>query len=97
MMMAVWIALTVMMAATLIVNLGLGKAIADVSGKVLNCSTCLSFWGVLAALLYTGHNIVLSVVLSIFAAYLSNFFGIVLMVLNKIYNTLWERNSKNQT
>ena len=50
-----------------------------------------------AALLYTGHNIVLSVVLSIFAAYLSNFFGIVLMVLNKIYNTLWERNSKNQT
>lgn len=92
----VWIALSVMVAATLIVNLGLGEAIAKVSSKILQCPLCLSFWGTMAALLYSGVNIVVTVVLSIFMAYLSNFFGIILMVLNQWYDKLWQKNSRKK-
>lgn len=93
---AVWIAMLAMLSAVLIVNLGLGEAIAEVSGKILKCSTCLSFWGALAALLYHGTEIVIAVSLSIIVAYLSNFVGIVLMILNKWYERLWQRNSKQK-
>lgn len=89
----IWIALSVMIAATLIVNLGLGEAIAKVSGKILQCPLCLSFWGTMAALLYSGADIIVTVVLSILMAYLSNFFGIVLMILNQWYDKLWQRNN----
>lgn len=87
----IWIAALAMMSAVLIVNLGLGEAIAEVSGKVLRCPTCLSFWGVLAALLFDGADIIIAVSLSIFAAYLSNFAGIVLHLFNRLYTWLWER------
>lgn len=90
----VWIALSVMVAATLIVNLGLGEAIAEVSGKILRCPVCLSFWASLAALMHSGADIVWAVVLSISVAYLSNFFGILLMILNNWYDKLWTRNEK---
>lgn len=89
----VWIALSAMVSATLIVNLGLGEAVAKVSGKILQCHVCLSFWGTMAALLYNESGIINAVVLSIIMAYLSNFFGIFLMVLNKLYNELWKRNN----
>lgn len=92
----VWIALSVMIAATLIVNLGLGEAIARVSGKILQCPLCLSFWGTMAALLYSGADIIVTVVLSILMAYLSNFFGIVLMILNQLYDKLWQRNNRKK-
>lgn len=85
-----------MIAATLIVNLGLGEAIAKVSGKILQCPLCLSFWGTMAALLYSGADIIVTVVLSIFMAYLSNFFGIVLMILNQWYDKLWQRNNRKK-
>lgn len=93
---AVWIATLAMVSAVLIVNLGLGEAIAQVSGKILQCPTCLTFWGALAALLYHGADIVVAVSLSILAAYLSNFAGIILMVLNKWYERLWQRNSRQK-
>lgn len=92
----IWIALSVMIAATLIVNLGLGEAIAKVSGKILQCPLCLSFWGTIAALLYSGADIIVTVVLSILMAYLSNFFGIVLMILNQWYDKLWQRNNRKK-
>lgn len=85
----VWIAALVMISAVLIVNLGLGAAVAKVSGKILQCPICLSFWGVLAALLYYGTDIIVAVPLSILAAYLSNFAGIVLMMLNRLYDWLY--------
>ena len=93
---AVWIAALVMISAVLIVNLGLGEAIAQVSGKILQCPTCLTFWGALAALLYHNTDIVIAVSLSILAAYLSNFTGIILMILNKWYERLWQRNSRQK-
>lgn len=93
----IWTALSVMMASVLIVNLGLGEAISKVSGKILNCPTCLSFWASLVALLHVGSDPVIAVVLSILMAYLSNFFGIILLIMNKIYDRLWQRNSGKQT
>lgn len=92
----IWIALSVMIAATLIVNLGLGEAIAKVSGKILQCPLCLSFWGTMAALFYSGADIIMTVVLSILMAYLSNFFGIILMILNQWYDKLWQRNNRRK-
>jgi hypothetical protein len=92
----IWIALSVMIAATLIVNLGLGEAVAKVSGKILQCPLCLSFWGTMAALLYSGADIIVTVVLSILMAYLSNFFGIILMILNQWYDKLWQRNNRKK-
>ena len=93
---AVWIATLAMLSAVLIVNLGLGDAIAEVSGKILKCSTCLSFWGALAALLYNGTDIVIAVSLSILVAYLSNFVGIVLMMFNRLYTWLYGKETTNQ-
>ncbi len=93
---AVWIAVLAMLSAVLIVNLGLGEAIADVSGKILKCPTCLSFWGALAALLYNGTDIVIAVSLSILVAYLSNFIGIVLMKLNRLYTWLYGKETAKQ-
>lgn len=85
----VWIALTVMVSAVLIVNLGLGDAIAEVVCKVLKCSLCLSFWATLAVFVYRGSDIVEAVALSIIVSYLSNFFGLILSTINKLYTKLW--------
>ena len=93
----VWIALSVMMASVLIVNLGLGEAIAEVTSKILKCPICLSFWGVFVALVISGTDVVLSVVLSIFMAYLSNFFSILLWVANLLYDKLWKRIKEIET
>lgn len=93
---AVWIAVLAMLSAVLIVNLGLGDAIAEVSGKILKCPVCLSFWGALAALVYNGTDIVIAVSLSILVAYLSNFVGIALMMLNRLYIMLYGKETANQ-
>lgn len=93
---AVWIAILAMLSAVLIVNLGLGDAIAEVSGKILKCPICLSFWGALAALLYNGTEIIIAVSLSILVAYLSNFVGIVLMMFNRLYTWLYGKETRNQ-
>lgn len=86
----IWIALAVMVASTLIVNLGLGDAIADVSGKIIKCPTCLTFWGTLVTLYCYKADILTMLVLSIFVAYLSNYFGLILSMLNRLYDRLWE-------
>lgn len=88
-MVMIWIALAVMVASTLIVNLGLGEAIADISGKILKCPTCLTFWGTLVTLYFYKADIITMLVLSIFVAYLSNYFGLIISTLNKLYDRLW--------
>lgn len=93
----VWIAILAMISAVLIVNLGLGDAIAEVSGKILKCPTCLSFWGTLAALIYNGTDIIIAVSLSILAAYFSNFVGIILMMLNRLYTWLYGKETEKRS
>ncbi len=92
----VWIAICAAVSAVLMQHLGLCEAIAEVISKIAKCHVCCCFWLTLAALLYSGCGIVAAVSLSIVMAYMSNFFGIVLVLMQKIYNQLWEKVNKNK-
>lgn len=83
------IALTVMVCAVLAQHLGLSEAIAEVIGKVAKCPMCLTFWSVAATLWLHGEGIIVTVALSILAAYLSNYVGLILLMLQEVY--LWLR------
>lgn len=85
----IWMALAIMVASTLIVNLGLGEAIADVSSKILKCPVCLTFWSTMASMYYYDADIATMLVLSISMAYLSNYFGLVVYGLNLLYDRIW--------
>jgi hypothetical protein len=89
-----WIALIAMMAACLVQHLGLSQAIASVVSRVAKCPKCLAFWTTILVLLILGCNPFVALVLSLLMSYLSHFFGLVLMVLNKIYDRLWQRGNK---
>lgn len=93
----IWIALAVMVASTLIVNLGLGEAIADVSSKIMKCPICLTFWSTMASMYYYDVDIITMLVLSISMAYLSNYFGLVVYVLNLLYDRIWMVLNKKRT
>lgn len=82
-------ALSVMIAATLIQHLGLAEAVVGVLGKVTKCNQCFVFWSVLAALVYDGCNIIQAVVLSILAAYLSNWFILILIQLQRLFDYIY--------
>lgn len=90
----VWIMLTMALAATLAVHLGLPEAIAEVVGKVAKCEKCTSFWATGAALWYGGADLTAIVALSILAAYLSHWIGLLLIVMQKIFTRLWQRVNK---
>lgn len=92
----VWIAVCAAVSAVLMQHLGLCEAIAEIVGKVAKCHVCCCFWLTLAALLYSGCEIIAAVSLSIVMAYLSNFFSIFLMLMQKIYDRLWEKTSKTK-
>lgn len=88
---AIVTACLVMVSASLAVNLGLSDAVASVTGKILRCPTCLTFWSALIVLISMGEDILLSGVLSIASAYLSNYFGLLLGRLNQTYERLWQQ------
>lgn len=90
----IWIALLTMMAACLAQHLGLPQAIASVLLKVTKCPKCLTFWSTLLVLLMAGCSIFIASALSILMSYLSHFFGLVLMVLNNLYDRLWEKGNR---
>lgn len=85
------IAIAVMVCATVATHLGLPKAVAGVVSRICKCHKCLSFWMTLAVLMLIGCDIVAAMVLSIINAYLSNWFGLLLVLLNNKYNELWQR------
>lgn len=92
----VWIALTVMIVAGLAYHLGLPQAIASVVAKVARCPKCLTFWATFIVLLIVGSGLLFAVMLSVLTAYLSHYWGLVMMLLNDLYNKLWERVNKNE-
>lgn len=92
----VWIAICAAISAVLMQHLGLCEAIAEVIGKIARCHVCCCFWLTLAALLYSGCGIIAAISLSIIVAYLSNYFGILLMLMQKIYEKLWEKINKKK-
>ena len=93
-MMCVGIAMLTMVVATVAVHLGLPEAIAKVVSKVMQCHKCMSFWLTLIVLTILGADILVAALLSICAAYASNWFALLLIVLHKLYNRLWQRLNK---
>lgn len=92
----VWIAICAAVSAVLMQHLGLCEAIAEIVSKIAKCHVCCCFWLTLSALLYSGFGIVAAVSLSIVMAYLSNFFSILLVLMQKRYNQLWEKLNQNK-
>lgn len=93
---AVAIAFFVMGTAVIAQHLGLSEAAAKVITQVAKCPKCMSFWGVLGVLTLTGHNIFLSIGLSLLSAYLSYWFGLLLIWVDDKYSTIWERLNSRQ-
>lgn len=91
----VWIALMVMIVAGLAHHLGLSEAIAMVVAKVAKCPKCLTFWTTFFILFAVGSSFLLTVMLSVLMAYLSHYWGLVLVLLNKLYDSLWQRINKD--
>ena len=91
MMKVVGIAMLLMVIATTAVHLGLAPAVAQVMNKAMRCHKCLSFWLTLVGLWLIGCNMIIAVLLALFSAYLSYWYGVVLVILNKIYEKVWEK------
>lgn len=87
----VGLAIATMILAMLAHHLGLSEAVADVTNKILGCGKCLSFWSVLTVLVLSGYGILIAMALAVVMAYLSHWFGLILIGLNKFYDRLWKR------
>lgn len=87
-------ALIVMVAAVLAHHLGLSDAVAGVASKILKCPKCLTFWTVLVTLLMLKYNILIAIGLSVVMAYLSAWFGLLLNLLNQLYDKIWQRTNR---
>lgn len=83
--------LIVMVSVCLIHHLGLAHAISEVVDKVLSCGQCLTFWSVLAALVYLSTDLITAVFFAITMAYLSNWFGLLLLYLQRQFNRFYGR------
>lgn len=92
----VWIALTAAIAAILAQHLGLAEELAGLAVKAAKCPKCCTFWLTLAALLYTGCDVVAAIALSLIMAYLSFWFGFVLIGLQQLYDNVWKRLNKRK-
>lgn len=68
----------------------IGKAYA-VIGEIARCPMCSVFWGTVAILLYYGYNIFEVVALSFAMAYLSNWVAVLLDMLSKSNDRLWQK------
>ena len=92
--MIVLIAIATMIAATLAQHLGLAEAIARVVDKVASCPQCLTFWSVLAVLVCMRCPPVGAALLSILAAYCSNWLLLLLLVLQRLFTRLYDYERK---
>jgi len=88
------IAMLLMAGATLGVHLGLPQAIAAVLAKICKCHKCLSFWTALVGLLAAGCSLAVAVLLSLLAAYASNWMALIFILLNNGYNKIWRKLNK---
>ena len=89
-------AIAVMIGCTLAVHLNLPQAISMVVSRVCKCHKCLTFWGTMIILAILGCNILIAAMLAILMAYLSNWFAMLLIWLNKKYEELWQRQNQKK-
>ena len=65
-----------------------------VCGDVARCSMCATFWATLFVLIYMGCRPLQAAALSFAAAYFSNWCGLLLWLLAKWYDSLWQKIKK---
>ena len=68
----------------------IGKAYS-VIGEIARCPMCSVFWGTIVILLYYGCSIFEAIALSFAVAYLSNWAAILLDLLSKSNDKLWQK------
>ncbi|MCM1168876.1 MAG: hypothetical protein NC324_02960 [Bacteroides sp.] len=85
------VAAATMVCAVLFQHMGLTVEMARVAGKIAACYKCCTFWGCLLALLISGADVLTAACLSIFMSYLSHYFALALMGLQKLYDLIWQR------
>ena len=87
-----WIVAIASMGTILIAHhLGfIGKAYS-VIGEIAQCPMCSVFWGTAVILLYCGYNILEVIALSFTMAYLTNWVAILLDLLSKSNDKLWQK------
>lgn len=90
----IWIALLTMLCLGLAHHLGLVEAIAAVVKKVSGCVKCSTMWVTLIVLLFLSCNVLEAIVLSILMAYLSYYWELALLTIDKFYQWLWEKVNK---
>lgn len=86
----VLIALVCMMVGVTAHHLGLTEEAAKIVSKIAECPKCCTFWISLFVLTIKGCDLFVSVVMSLFMAYLSFYFGLALVVLQKLYDWIWK-------
>lgn len=92
----VLIALTAALAAILGQHLGLAGELAQLAVKIAKCPKCTTFWVTLAALIYSGCDVIAAVALSMLMAYLSFWVGFVLIGAQKLYDAIWQKINKKK-
>ena len=88
--------LSIMPVVTLVVHLGLTREIAKVLAKVLGCHKCLTFWLTVIVMYANSCNAYTIIPAAIGGAYLSEWFGLLLIKLNHKYLELWQRLNNKQ-
>lgn len=84
-------AFIVMVAATMIQHMGLAQAVAKVITKILSCHVCFTFWSCLCWGFMNANEPVTVIALSILMAYLSNWFVMLLVLINDKSEEIWHR------
>ena len=87
-----WIVAIVSMSVILVAHhLGFIDKVYTVFGEIARCPMCSVFWGTVVILLYYGYNMSEVIALSFAMAYLSNWVAILLDMLSKANDKLWQR------
>lgn len=90
------IALIAAFAAFIAQHLGLTDELAAIAVKVASCPKCCVMWITLFTLVLMGYDALASIALSLLLAYLSFWFGFVFIVLQKLYDAVWEKINKTK-
>lgn len=90
------IAVAVMIGATLASHLGLFESVAKIALKIAGCNMCSTFWLTLIILIILGTPVIIAPLYAITMAYISNWFVLLLIQLQVIYDRLWQKINRKQ-
>lgn len=75
-------------------HLGLVNAIEKVINKrlpIFNCPRCLSFWSVLAYMIFAPNGVIVSVATSFLCASLAHWVSLIMGFTDKLFNELYDK------